>query len=257
MLLTRLGIPKLWGEDPDRLWHLARPPAARITMALAPGSRGYGVERLPAAGGAVVAANHFSALDPSLLGSFSRRTLYLMAKAELIAMPVIGEVLSWTGAFPVRRGEGDRDALRHSNELVREGHVLGVFVEGTRQRAGELGPVNPGAAMIAVQEDVPVVPCALDSFGWSLKNRRACCVVWGAPMSLDGIPRTGRGYKQASQLIGEELKRLWRLAGEAVSAGFPPVLADGARRSRWIRPATTAWEPYYERREDGLQLRVD
>jgi 1-acyl-sn-glycerol-3-phosphate acyltransferase len=257
MLLTRLGVPKLWGEDPDRLWHLARPPAARITMALAPGSRGYGLDRLPAEGGAVVAANHFSALDPSFLGSFSRRTLYLMAKAELIAMPVIGEVLSWTGAFPVRRGEGDRDALRHSQTLVREGHVLGVFVEGTRQRAGELGPVNPGAAMIAVQEGVPLVPCALDSFGWSLKNRRACCIVWGEPMSLDGIPRTGRGYKQASQLIGEELKRLWELAGEAVSAGFPPVLADGARRSRWIRPAAIAREPYYERRENGLQLRID
>lgn len=254
--LTRLGIPKLWGEDPHRVWQFARGLVSPVTIALAPGSRGYGIERLPEAGGAVVAVNHFSALDPPLLGSFSRRTLYFMAKAELFAIPVVGEILVWTGTFPVRRGEGDREALRLARRLAGEGCVVGIFVEGTRSRSGELGPIHPGAAMIAMQEGVPVVPCVIDSFGWSLKNRRPCCVVWGGPIPLDGITRSGRGYKEASERIGAELTRLLGLAREAVAAGLPPVLPDGARRSAWVR-ASTAVPETHERRHDELQLRVD
>jgi 1-acyl-sn-glycerol-3-phosphate acyltransferase len=230
VFLTRLGIPKLWREDPEQLWPYARRLVTPVTMALAP-SYGYGLERVPAEGGGVVAANHLSAIDPPLVGSLSPRTIYYMTKAELLEVPVVGEVLIWTGAFPVRRGAGDRESLRRARELARDGHMVGVFVEGTRQRFGYPGPVLPGAMMIALQEGLPIVPCGVYSFGWSLRNRMSCGVVWGDAIDLTGLPRTGRGHRQAADLVGNALLRLWRLAAEAVAAAFPPELPDGSLRS--------------------------
>jgi 1-acyl-sn-glycerol-3-phosphate acyltransferase len=235
VFLTQLGIPKLWREDPEMLWPFARHPAARVTFWLAP-SYGYGAERVPATGGGVIAANHLSAIDPSLLGSLSPRSIYYMAKKELLDMPIVGEVLMWTGAFPVRRGAGDRESLRQAREIAREGHMVGVFVEGTRQRFGYPGEVLPGGMMIALQEGVPVIPAGIYSFGWTRKNRMPCAVVWGEPIELDGLPRSGRGYREAADIVGKEIIRLWRHAGEAIAAGFPEELPDGARRSGPIYP---------------------
>lgn len=58
-----------------------------------------------------------------------------------------------------------------------------------------------------------------------------CAVVWGDPIDLSALPRSGRGYKEAADIVGAEILRLWRLAGEAVAAGFPTELPDGARRT--------------------------
>ena len=234
VFLTRLGIPKLWREDPEALWPFACHLVAPVTFWLAP-SYGYGLERVPKTGGGVVAANHLSAIDPPLLGSLSPRTLYYMTKKELIDMPFVGEVLLWTGAFPVRRGAGDRESLRLAREIAREGHMVGVFVEGTRQKFGYPGEVLPGAMMIALQEGVPIVPAGIYSFGWTRNNRQPCAIVWGDPIELSRLTRSGRGYRQAAEIVGDEIRRLWRVAGEAVAAGFPVELPDGSRR----------WGPFY------------
>ncbi len=207
------------------------------TLALAPGSRGYGVERVPLAGGAVIAANHLSGIDPPLIGAFCPRPVYYMAKAELLAVPVIGEILQYTGAFPVARGEQDVGALRRARRIVREGHVLGMFVEGTRQRFGYPGAVRPGGLVIAMAEGVPIVPCGVESFSWSLRNRRACAVVWGEPLDFGGPSRTEEGYRRAAEVVRGELLRLWRQAAEAVAVGLPPALPDGTPRSGAVPPA--------------------
>lgn len=230
MLLTDLGIPKLWREDPEVLWDPVRWAVAAAHVFLAPGSHAYGLDRVPPSGGAVMAANHLAAIDHTLIGTHSPRTIFFMAKAELMAVPVVGELLGWVGAFPVRRGEADRDALREARRLVREGRVVGVHVEGTRQRFGYPGEVKIGGLMIAMQEGVPVFPCGVETFGWSLKNRRACAAVWGDPISLEGLSRNKPGYEEAARVVGAELVRLWRLAAEAVATGFPRELSDGAKR---------------------------
>jgi 1-acyl-sn-glycerol-3-phosphate acyltransferase len=203
-------------------------------MWLAP-SYAYGLDRVPESGGAVLAANHLSAIDPPLIGTMSPRAIRYMTKVELMRIPVVGQALTSAGAFPVRRGEADREALRIARELVRKGDVVGIFMEGTRQSFGYPGEVQAGAPMIALQEGVPIIPCGVYSFGWSRKRRDACAVVWGQPMLLDGVPKSGRGYKQGARLVAAELVRLWRLAGEAVAEGFPAALSDGSRRSNTYR----------------------
>jgi 1-acyl-sn-glycerol-3-phosphate acyltransferase len=233
-MLTEVGLYRLLGESPERTWPVARRLVIPIARVIVP-TYGYGGERLPESGPVVVAANHFSEVDPAILGLHSRRTIYYMAKIELLSVPVVGELLRWTGAFAVRRGEGDRDSLRMARWVVREGHALGMFAEGTRQQLGHPGPMHPGAAMIAIQEDVPLVPCGIDTFGWTLRNRRPCSIVWGEPIRLD-LPRTGKGYKEGAAVVGEIVADLWRQAAQATADGFPDALPDGARRSVPIPP---------------------
>jgi len=229
-------LSKLWGDDPERAWPVLRWFVVPALAVLAPGSAGYGLDRVPLEGGAVLAANHLSAIDHPLIGIFCPRTIFYMAKAELMAMPVVGGVLHWTGAFPVRRGEADREALRQARRLAREGHVVGVHVEGTRQRLGYPGPVKIGGVMIAMQEGVPILPCAVETFRWGVKNARACAVVWGEPMSLDGLRRNRAGYEEAMRVVGDEIVRLWRLAADAVADGLPDRLPDGAQRFHTFLP---------------------
>ncbi len=205
------------------------------TRWFAPGSYSYGLERIPSAGGAVLAVNHLSAIDPPLVGSFSNRAIWYMMKSELVDIPIVGEAFGWAGGFPIRRGETDRDGLRTARELVREGHVVGIFVEGTRQRLGYPGSVHAGALAIAMREGVPVIPAGVESFGWTPRNRRPCCIVWGEPILFDGSRPNGNGYKDAAEVVRLEILSLWRQAAEAVAAGFPRELPDGTPRSSWPR----------------------
>ncbi len=223
-------MPEIWFDNPETGWRIGRMIVTPITVLLAP-SAGYGVERVPAEGGGVVAANHFSGIDHPLIGSFSPRTLFFLAKSELMDIPILAPALRSLGVFGVRRGESDREAVRQARGLVRDGQLVAVHVEGTRQRFGHPGPLHPGALMVAIQEGVPVIPLGLDTFGWSPRNRRKCAVVWGEPMRVDDLPRNRKGYAEGSERVGAEIVRLWRLAAEAAAAGLPEELPDGARRS--------------------------
>jgi 1-acyl-sn-glycerol-3-phosphate acyltransferase len=158
-----------------------------------------------------------------------------MAKIELLSFPFFGELLRWTGAFAVRRGEGDRDAVRVARWVLQNGHAVGVFTEGTRQKnVHHPGPMHAGAALLAIQEGVPVVPVGIDTFGWSAKNRRRSVAVWGEPFELD-FPRNGKGYKEGTVVIQERITALWRTAAQAIEDGYPKVLANGLERENKVK----------------------
>jgi len=193
----------------DAVWGVGRATIGNAVKLMAP-LRGYGVERVPLSGGLVVAANHFSWIDPPALGAVSPRTLYFMAKVEAHRVPGLGQLIRSFGGFPVRRGESDRDAVRTMRRIVRDGHALGLFAEGTRQTSGVPGPVQPGAAMVAITEEVPVIPVAIHgSQSWRPGNFHPVSLAWGQPMDFAGLPRGGKGYKEASREIEREIRRLW------------------------------------------------
>jgi 1-acyl-sn-glycerol-3-phosphate acyltransferase len=133
-----------------------------------------------------------------------------MAKVEAHRVPGLGQLMRSFGAFSVRRGESDREAVRTMRRIVADGHALGLFVEGTRQRSGVPGQVLPGAAMVAINESVPVVPVAIHgSQTWRPGNFHPVSVAWGLPMGFEGLPRGGKGYKEASAEIEREIRKLW------------------------------------------------
>jgi len=125
-----------------------------------------GVENLPD-GGFVLAANHTSNFDPWPLGFplWPERQLHFMAKAELFN-PILGPPLRAGGAFPVRRGEQDIEAVEASVKLCRQGKIVAMFPEGTRRSKGIVKKhqhrPRTGAARIALAAKVPLVPAAID-----------------------------------------------------------------------------------------------
>jgi 1-acyl-sn-glycerol-3-phosphate acyltransferase len=208
----------------DLVWQSGRVwiggPIRAVTKA-----RFYGVDRIPADGGLVLAANHFSWLDPPLVGASCPRRIQFVAKIEAHRVPGLGQLIRAHGTLAIRRGESDRDAVRRMREVVARGGVLGMFAEGTRQRTGVPGPVQPGAAMVALQENAPVVPVAIHGTQhWTPRNRAPCSVAYGNPISFDGLPRGGKGYREASDRIEQEIRRLWDWLVEIHAQGRPKGL---------------------------------
>jgi 1-acyl-sn-glycerol-3-phosphate acyltransferase len=207
----------------EAVWGVGRYTLAPLVRFVAP-MRNYGAERVPRNGGVVLALNHFSWLDPPAFGAACPRTIYYVAKIEAHVVPGLGQLIRAFGTRSVRRGESDREAVREMRDLVREGRALGMFVEGTRQRSGVPGEAKPGGAMVALQEGVPVVPAAIHgSQYWRIGNFHPVSVAWGDPMQLEGLPRSGKGYREASALIQEEIHRLWRFLQEMHELGRPAV----------------------------------
>ena len=203
----------------DAVWAVGRRTIGTAVKLIAP-LRVYGAERVPKQGGLVVAANHFSWLDPPALGAASPRTLYFMAKVEAHRVPGLGQLMRSFGAFAVRRGESDRDAVRMMRQIVRDGHALGMFAEGTRQSEVP-GAVQPGAAMVAINESVPLIPVAIHgSQNWHW-NFAPISLAWGEPMTFDGLPRGGKGYKEASIEVERKLRELWQWLVEIHELGRP------------------------------------
>jgi 1-acyl-sn-glycerol-3-phosphate acyltransferase len=205
----------------DLFWTLGRPTIGGFVRLFAP-LRVYGRERVPSEGGVVLALNHFSWLDPAAFGQASPRTIYYMAKAEAHAVPGLGQLIRAFGTFSVRRGESDREAVRMMRAIVRDGKALGLFAEGTRQRSGVPGEVKPGAAMVALQEEVPVVPAAIHGTqGWRLGSFRPVSVSWGEPMTFTDLPKNGKGYREASARIQEAIKRQFDFLVDTHAVGRP------------------------------------
>jgi 1-acyl-sn-glycerol-3-phosphate acyltransferase len=205
----------------DVAWSIGKPVMGG-SAALVTRLRVYGKDRVPRTGGIVVAYNHLSWIDIPAFGWSSPRTVYFLAKAEAHAVPLVGAYLRLFGSFGVRRGESDREAVRRMRDVVRAGNALGIFAEGTRQRSGELGPVQPGAAMAALQEDVPVVCAAIyGSHEWKPGNFKPVSIAYGEPMRFTGLPRNAKGYREASAEIEAELRRLWEWLRDLHAAGRP------------------------------------
>jgi len=207
----------------DLVWALGRPTIGGFTRFVAP-LRVYGAERVPLEGGVVLALNHFSWLDPPVFGSACPRTIYYMAKIEAHRVPGLGQLIRAFGTFSVRRGESDREAVRMMRRIVAEGKALGLFVEGTRQKSGIPGEVKPGAAMVALQEDVPVVPAAVSGTQrWRLGNFHPAFVAWGEPVRFDGLPRNAKGYREASHEIERRIRVLFDFLEDVQALGRPAV----------------------------------
>ncbi len=173
-------------------------------------ARANGVENVPATGGAVYAINHLHWIDIPLIGLLSPRTVYFVAKAEAANFPLLGRFLRLHGAIAIHRGESDREAVRRMRDEARAGHVVGLFVEGTRQESGRPGVAQPGAAMVGMQEDVPVIPVAI--YGtqfWKPGNFRRCTVAFGEPLRFDDLPKNGKGYREATAVIERRIHELF------------------------------------------------
>jgi len=176
--------------------------------------RAEGEENLPAEGGYVLAANHLSNLDPWPLGLplWPNQFLRFMAKSELYWWP-LNRVITAGGGFPVRRGERDLEAMSTAIHLARDGNVVAMFPEGTRQQKGLVKRYQPkahtGAARIALEAGVPLVPAAIAGTD-RLSRLGPLRVRYGKPIPLDDLKGEDPSLaaREATDRLMAEIDRL-------------------------------------------------
>jgi 1-acyl-sn-glycerol-3-phosphate acyltransferase len=168
--------------------------------------RAQGLEHLPD-GGFVLAANHTSNFDPWPLGMplWPKRQLRFMAKSELFKTP-LAPILRAGGAFKVRRGERDIEAIRTAVELVRQGEIVVMFPEGTRRTKGlrkkHVPRAHTGAARIALNAGAPLVPAAIAGTD-RLLRLGPLRVVYGPPLDVSDLE--GLEQKRAAEAATDRL----------------------------------------------------
>ena len=245
--------------------------------------RSYGAERIPAPA-ASCSRSTTSTGSTARLRRRVPRTIHFMAKVEAHRIPRLGQLIRSFGTFSVRRGESDREAVRMMRQVVRDGHARPL-----RRRhaagAGVPGRVQPGAAMVALQEGVPVVPAAIHGTQtWQVGNRHPVSVAWGDPFRFEtecarrqGLPRGLRGARAPHQdalglarraprarpaparhAAGMSASTETELAGTVAIVGFPNVgkstLINRLTQSRASgRPRDAPGSP----RSQGAALRLE
>jgi 1-acyl-sn-glycerol-3-phosphate acyltransferase len=148
-------VERLW------LWQLLFPPIRTIVTALVH-LRVEARENLPPSGPYILVSNHINWKDPPLISIFLDRSVRYMAKIQAFSYPLLGYFVRATGAFPVRRGEGDRRALVMALRVLAGGQILGFFPEGHRSEDATLLRGKPGVGFIASRvPDAPLVPIAM------------------------------------------------------------------------------------------------
>lgn len=170
--------------------------------------RATGTEHVPRSGGFVLAANHSSNFDPWPLAIpfFPRRFFRFMAKSELFWFP-LNLVIRAGGGFRVRRGEQDEAAIATAIGLVRDGHAVVMFPEGTRRRKGlrkkHEARFRNGAARIALEAGVPLVPAGISGTD-RLARLGPLRVAYGPPIQVGDL--AGTHSADAARVATERLE---------------------------------------------------
>lgn len=160
------------------------------------------LEHIPADGGAVIAINHTGYVDflPAALAAYQRgRRMRFMIKAEMQQVRVMNFLINHTGTIPVDRNAGS-DAYRHAVAALRSGEVVGVYPEATISRSFELKEFKSGAARMALEAQVPIIPLIVWGAHrlWTKDHPRARVVRSNLPITvLVGEPLAPSGDANA------------------------------------------------------------
>jgi 1-acyl-sn-glycerol-3-phosphate acyltransferase len=178
------------------------------------GFRVYGRENMIEEGGAILAMNHESFLDPPLAGLASTRQIYYLARKTLLDWPILGSLFPKVNVIPVDQERADMSALKAVIRLVRAGHCTVIFPEGSRTSDGRLQPAQPGLGLIIAKTLSPVVPMRIfgshEAFprGGKLRPFTKITVVVGKPIRFTEADLVGEGrelYQRLSERVMERI----------------------------------------------------
>jgi len=175
----------------------------------------YGREHIPSRENYIIASNHQSNLDPVLLGiSILNRALNYFAKDSLFKNRVLGTLIRWGGAFPVKRGKGDVWALKEAVRRLKSKGPLVMFPEGTRKRGDDEQEAYPGIGFLATKAGVPIVPAYIDGSdkvmppGVKWPRRHLITITYGAPLYFS----PGTDYDQIAREVMRHIRDIPRFA---------------------------------------------
>jgi 1-acyl-sn-glycerol-3-phosphate acyltransferase len=207
-------------DTPTILWNTIR-AVARVLFAILLNVRILGRKNLPARGPFIVASNHLSWTDVPLIPAYLPYKVVSMAKEEAFHSN-IGWMVRFMSAFPVKRGEGDRQSIRAAGEQLKQGKVLLMFPEGTRSKTRTLAKGHAGLGMIALRSGVPVVPVAVWGSEHALKKfRPRVTIAYGPPMILKP-----RGTKITREDIDAGTEQVMRSIAEMLPPQYRGVYGE-------------------------------
>ena len=172
-----------------------------------------GREKIPKTGPLILCANHVSFIDPVWLGiAVKNRQIYFMAKEELFEIKVLGGIIRRLGAFPVKRGGSDVDAMKFGYEVLQKGNIMGIFPEGTRSKTGKLGRAKAGAAVIAHKSQTNILPVAIVLPGQRVKPFRRVKIVVGDVIAYDSLGISDdaglKAYREAGAKLMQPIAKM-------------------------------------------------
>lgn len=175
-----------------------------------------GKENIPNEGKVILCSNHISNMDPILLDMVFKRQIFFMAKEELFKNKLFGSFIKKLGAFPVKRGKGDICALNLAKKTLENGNILGIFIEGTRSKTGELLKPKPGAVILANETKSKILPvCIKPVSGTSVKMFKKVIINIGEVLEHADLGIAfGRSVeiRSASRLVMEKIAKLKALS---------------------------------------------
>ncbi len=224
-------------HPPGWIYDLARLLLTPLCMVLYR-TRCVDVANVPPSGPAILAPNHFSAMDHFFCGLYLRRRVRFMAKSQLFR-GVLQWILYRGGAFPVQRGRRDERAIDTALEILAQGGVVVIYPEGGRSRSGRIGErgARPGVGRLALESGAPVVPVAihgsLGARNWRRLRFPRVTVRYGEPLRRERrAPSTRAGQQMVADEVLDAVKGLygqlereaaWRQRGGHEHAGTPVV----------------------------------
>jgi len=174
-------------------WIMAVKVITRVILAISARWQVRGQENIPKQGPLLVVSNHLSFADQFLISASLNRKAVFMAKEEIFKSRIMRHLAHGFGAFPVRRGGIlDRAALQQANQVLDSGQALAMFPEGARNQKAGLRRAFPGSAMIALHNNVPILPIGITGMEhtdiknplWHLIHRPLVTVTIGRPFHL-------------------------------------------------------------------------
>ncbi len=176
------------------------------------GIRSVDEHNVPKSGPVLIAPLHISHLDPPAVACAMRRRLRFMAKEELFEHPLFGWLIFSLGAFRVKRGETDTEAIRKTISLLEDGEAVLIFPEGTRGDGETIQDMSRGVAMLAKRTKAPVVPVGVIGTnvvmprGKPKGEKHLVTLVYGKPFTYDEIA-TSSAEKENRELFSSELQK--------------------------------------------------
>lgn len=168
---------------------------------------------IPEKGAALLCANHIHDLDMFFIGYNINRLVHYMAKEELFKIPILAPLIRWLGAFPIKRGKGDVGAIKSALKLLEEGHIVGIFPEGTRTGGKDKKniTIKRGAVMIAINSGVPIIPVGINA---TYKPFSKVRVVFGEPFYLNVDRDRKYSSEEMNHISMDLMEKIYSLAGE-------------------------------------------
>ena len=189
-------------------WHIVN-PVARLFFRM----KVYGRENVKKCKACLIASNHVSHLDPPMIGYAAKRELFYIAKVELFQMSRFFAWLIRTyNAYPIKRNATDISIIKLIGNILKKGHPVVIFPEGTRSKIGDFLPFKPGVGMLAIKYGVPVIPTYIHGtdvpLSDFLKRKSRIIVVFGEPVYPEGFNRDKESYVKFTDIINERVRSL-------------------------------------------------